>query len=168
MMPSTNERAVTATDALDDPFCTDALLSRDRPPATVEAVLDDHAALVGAAKKLRDLCVAASRGATVAWTRPIEEFRARLLTHFAAEETDDFFGGSVGRPALLGRVHRLQAEHAELAFAAECLLSVARTAPRRSDLYAGVIRFLDRFEVHEHAENALLQEVLLTDDGDGG
>lgn len=161
MTSSSNEWAVT-----NGPFYTDASLSRDQSAATVGAVLDDHAGLMGAAKKLRELCAAVPRGA-LSWVGPIEEFRARLLAHFAAEETDDFFGSLVRQPGLLTRVHRLQAEHADLAFAADCLVTLARTEGRKSDLAARVVRFLDRFEVHEHAENALLRQFLLTDEGGG-
>jgi hypothetical protein len=149
------EWAVTYSEP-NDPFDTGALVSRDQAVATLDAVLDDHAGLTGVANELRELCAAASQGAAVDWSRPMDEFRARLVAHFAAEEADDFFGSLVSQPRLLSRVKRLQAEHAELAFAAECLLTLARAKARKSDLAARVVRFLDRFEVHERAENALL------------
>ena len=169
MTPSRNHWAITAREVSTDPFGREAFAWRHPPAGAADTVLDDHAALTRAAKTLRELCDARSNDAAVDLARPIQQFRARLLIHFAAEEAEDFFESVVkSQPGLVQRAMHLQGEHAELAFALECLFVLAKTAPRKPELAARLVRFLDRFELHEHAENALLQELLLTDEGCGG
>jgi hemerythrin len=165
MTPSTNDWIVTIRDESNDPF-VDGSLAGDQPTVMAKAVVDDHAELVRAANALRDRCELACKGRAQDLARFIEEFQERLLIHFAAEESEEFLGSLVrDQPGLLKRAQRLQDEHGEIAFVLECLVGLAATDPREPEVAALTIRFLDRFEVHEHAENALLQELVLTDEG---
>jgi CBS domain-containing protein len=51
-----------------------------------------------------------------------------------------------------------------MAEALDRLLEFAQTGPPNRDLAARLTRFLDWFDAHEHAENALMQELLLLDE----
>jgi hypothetical protein len=96
----------------------------------------------------------------------IEQFEDLLLIHFAAEEAEEFFGSLVtDQPWMLDRIGRLQQDHGELATALDELLEFARSEPRVTDLTARVERFLARLDAHERAENALMQDLILLDEG---
>jgi hypothetical protein len=66
---------------------------------------------------------------------------------------------------MLDRIGRLQQDHGELATALDELLEFARSEPRVTDLTARVERFLARLDAHERAENALMQDLILLDEG---
>ena len=136
-----------------------------------DAVRDDHFALERMIERLRGLTDAALHG----WPADrdpaalIEEFEDLVLLHFAAEEAEEFVGSLVtDQPRLLGRVERLQQEHGELATALDDLLELARSKPRATELAARLEGFLARLDAHEHAENALMQELITIDEGGGG
>jgi uncharacterized protein (UPF0335 family) len=98
----------------------------------------------------------------------IEEFEDLLLIHFAAEEAEEFFGSLVTEePRLLDRVARLQDEHAELAAAVDELLESCHSEAPRTQLAERIQRFLERLDAHECAENELMQELILIDEGGG-
>jgi hypothetical protein len=136
-----------------------------------DAVRDDHFEFERMIARLRGLSDAAPHG----WPADrdpavlIEEFEDLVLLHFAAEEAEEFVGSLVtDQPRLLGRVERLQREHGELATALDDLLELARGKPRATELAARVEGFLARLDAHEHAENALMQELIVLDEGGGG
>jgi Hemerythrin HHE cation binding domain len=137
-----------------------------------EAVLEDHAELDKTVSQLRELCVALCCNQAPADPGPaalIEEFEAQLILHLAAEEAEEFFGSLVtDQPSLLQRVERLQAEHGEMAETLDQLLEFAKSGPSWPELAVRLIRFLDGFDAHEHAENALMQEFFLLDQGGSG
>lgn len=141
----------------------------------ITAVQRDHSSLLEMVSTLRRLQRALLAGETergADWTRfigELEEFTAHLRTHFAAEETNGYFGTLVSdRPSLSGQVDRLRAEHAEMM---EALVSIRPSAANDFDACALAIRLgqlLDSFEAHERRENLLIQEFLLRDEGVGG
>lgn len=137
-----------------------------------EAVLADHAELVRATARLREMCSALTGSDAPVDTEPaglLEEFENELLPHFAAEELEEFCGSLVTEePRLLGQLGRLQAEHTDIASALDHLLELARTRPPGRTLAVRLGRFLQLFEDHEHAENALMQELVLLDEGTSG
>jgi hypothetical protein len=84
-----------------------------------------------------------------------------LVAHFAAEEVEEFFGSLVTEePRLLERVERLHVEHGEMAETLDQLVEFANATPAPRELAAHIAQFLDRFEAHEHAENALMREFI--------
>jgi hypothetical protein len=137
-----------------------------------DAVLGDHAALDRTVVRLRELCMALAGDHAAAGTAAaalIEEFESQLLPHFVAEEADEFFGSLVAEePRLLQLVERLEAQHEEMADTLDDLLRFALSRPPGPELASRLNQFLDRFDEHEHAENALLQDSLLLDEGGGG
>lgn len=134
-----------------------------------KAVLEDHAELDRTVTRLRELCVSLGNGRVPADVDPaglIEEFEEQLILHLAAEEAEEFFGSLVTEePRLLGRVASLQTEHGEMADVLDHLVEFARGRPPDSVVAARLTEFLDRFDAHEQAENALMQEFFLLDEG---
>jgi signal transduction histidine kinase len=137
----------------------------------VETVLEDHADLRKMVTGLRGMCRALREGRCLPGPESaalIEEFESQLIPHFAAEQAEEYFGSLVTeQPRLLQRVERLQAEHAELAEALDRLIELARSEDGGPELGVRLGQFLDSFEAHEHAENRLMQEFLLLDEGTG-
>lgn len=142
--------------------------SSDQLAVIAEAVLEDHEKLDATVARLRKLCAVLAHNQAAAESPPaalIGEFEAQLIPHFLAEQAEEFFGTLVtDKPRLLEQVQHLQAEHAEMAEALGKLLEFAETGPPGPDLALRLTRFLDQFDAHEHAENALMQEFLLLDD----
>lgn len=140
--------------------------------AVAEAVLEDHAELEKIVERLRELCMALHTQPSSADLRAeslIYEFEDLLIPHFAAEEAEEFFGSlATEEPRLLYRVERLQAEHVQIAEALDRIAEFARTRPAAQVLAARLTRLLDAFDAHEHAENELMQEFLLLDEGGDG
>lgn len=143
--------------------------SRSEISLIAEAVRDDHAELQCMMMRLRKLSDASQQDRTPADPEPaalLEDFEDLLLIHFAAEEAEEFFGSLVtDQPRLLDRLSRLQREHGELAGMADELIEFARREPHLNELSARIECFLDRLDAHEHAENALMQELILLDEG---
>jgi hypothetical protein len=145
---------------------------RDEFGLIAEAVLADHAELVRAAARLRETCTALEGTNDPVDDEParlLEEFENELLPHFAAEELEECCGSLITEePRLLGQLGRLQSEHTEIATALDELLEFARAKPPGGELATRLDRFLHRFEAHERAENALMQELVLLDEGTSG
>jgi signal transduction histidine kinase len=143
--------------------------SRSQVSLIAEVVRDDHAELERMIARLRALSDVPVQERTPADPEPaalIEQFEDLLLIHFAAEEAEEFFGSLVtDQPWLLDRIGRLQREHGQLATALDDLLEFARSEPRVTELTAHVERFLGRLDAHERAENALMQDLILLDEG---
>jgi hypothetical protein len=137
-----------------------------------EAVLEDHAELDKTVAQLRSLCVALCGTHPPADPTPaalVEEFEAHLIVHFAAEEAEEFFGSLVTEePRLLQRVERLQAEHHDMVQALGHLVDFAQGGPPGPELAVRLGNFLEWFDAHEEAENALMQEFFLLDEGGDG
>jgi hypothetical protein len=137
-----------------------------------EAVLADHAELGRVTARLRETSTALAETDEPVDGEParlLEDFENELLPHFAAEELEEFCGSLVTQePRLLGRLGRLQAEHGDIASALGELVDFAWTRPSGRDLAVRIGRFLKVFAKHEHAENELMQELVLLDEGTSG
>jgi len=91
----------------------------------------------------------------------LDEFFDGLLSHFAAEENEGYFGTFIDdHPELSVHVERLMAEHEEMVDAVERLRILGERGRRSSDLGLGLLSLLARFEGHEHEENALMRAFL--------
>jgi hypothetical protein len=147
-------------------------LSNGELVSVAATVLEDHADLFRIVARLRRLCALLRGGsppAAGAVVALLEDFEDHLIPHFAAEQAEEFFGSLVtDQPRLLGQVDRLQAEHREMASGLATLQVFAEGAPRGPELALRLEHLLDQFEAHEHAENALMQEFVLLDEGEGG
>jgi hemerythrin len=136
------------------------------------AVLGEHANLHRILDRLRDLRTKVGDGR--AEPRPdrrqlMQEFREQLCAHFAAEEDDGYFGMLVSAsPALSTEVARLRREHEEFLLLVQRLVMLAESDGDREEFAVALSGFLDRFNAHEHAENLLLQEFFLRDEGVSG
>ena len=108
--------------------------------------------------------------AYVAAGRALGDFSATLSTYFDAEENGGYFAGIVDDcPDFKSRISSPEETHGHLR---ESIASVRRMATRaeRSQMPAlarHIDRILDDLERHEHAENELLQDFFLNDDGSG-
>jgi len=135
-------------------------------------VLDQHATLHVLLDRLRDACAGVADGSSEGGAdrrRLIEEFGERLSVHFVAEEDEGYFGmmASVS-PALHAEVTRLRKEHAEFLSLVQRLLALVEAAPDREEFTETLRAFLERFNAHERAENRLMQEFILRDEGTPG
>ncbi len=145
------------------------------PPSTelatlVEAVRSGHEGLDGTVVELRRLCgeMRSSPPRAPDAVEALARFAEELLVHFAEEELEETFGSLLtDQPQFLHRVDRLQQEHVELTEAATRLVGLARSGSGLV-LAASIERILDALSAHEHAENALMQELILLDEGAAG
>jgi hypothetical protein len=135
------------------------------------ALSREHERLDVTLRHFRELCesLASERAAPGPDARPlvaIADLLADLSQHFAAEERDAYFGTIVlEQPSLLPRVAVLKAEHGAMLRTIAELGAIAADDHRRSELSAPALRLIARFQAHEHAENELLQEYFLRDEG---
>jgi hemerythrin len=135
-------------------------------------VLGQHATLHVLLDRLRDACAnvaGASDEPGADRRRLMEEFRERLCVHFAAEEDEGYFGMVAAvSPALSTEVTHLLEEHAEFLAVVERLLALAEAIEDREEFTETLRAFLQRFNAHERAENRLMQEFFLRDEGTPG
>ena len=136
-----------------------------------EAVQSGDGALRLTIVELRSVCDAlrdsdVRAGATA--RRLLSDFSAELFVYFDAEEGDDYFETMVmDCPHLKGQVDRLQAAHDVLRDSAGSLQQLASCGGPEALLADAIGDLVDDFEQHENAENELLQQFLLTDEGVG-
>lgn len=129
------------------------------------AIFRDHDHLATTLRRLRLMCAALEDDphALPAELGPnllIVELRADLAEHFAAEETDQYFGTVVDEaPALAPDIARLKSEHVTMLRAAEVLCDLARDRARWSRLPAPTRELIGQLERHEHAESKLLRSL---------
>lgn len=135
------------------------------------AVVADHERLRLATDRLRALG-SALRDAFSEELEPralLEEFRGQIAEHFAAEESDGYFGElATELPSLNAHVGRLRTDHRRMLELTNDLLRLADDEAGYVELAGGITRLLDHLRSHEHAENLLLQEYFLRDDRGGG
>jgi hypothetical protein len=122
--------------------------------------------------ELRNLCVSLSQQdprAVADARRLLAAFSAELGAYFDAEERDDTFEAlSVDRPSLRSRVVSLEAAHTLLRDRAGGLQRLAHDGSAGARLALRIERVVDEFEAHEQAEDAVVQEFFLRDDGVAG
>jgi hypothetical protein len=96
----------------------------------------------------------------------LSDFSARLSTYFDAEEAGGYFGTiRTNCPELKHKVVALEQAHTDLRDAVASLRRLARDGTDAIDLGRRIALVIDDFEAHEHAENSLLQEFVLRDQG---
>jgi hypothetical protein len=102
--------------------------------------------------------------------RALGDFSATLSTYFAAEENGGYFAGIVDdSPDFKNRISSLEETHGYLR---DSIASARRIADRAEQsqmpaLANHIDRILSDLERHEHAENQLLQDFFLNDQGSG-
>jgi hypothetical protein len=91
--------------------------------------------------------------------RLIAEWSRELSSHFETEEGLSYFGTlAAERPDLSFRIGDLRADHTAMLEAIEALSGLAGDERRHRELGLRTRELLRRFQVHEAAESALLQE----------
>jgi hypothetical protein len=99
----------------------------------------------------------------------LSDLSAEFSLYFDAEESENYFGALLAdRPRLKTEVGKLRDAHEGFRDSVGSLRRLAADESQDTRLAAGIDRVLDDFEEHEQAENALLQEFFLTDEGYGG
>ena len=96
----------------------------------------------------------------------LSDFSDRLSTYFDAEESGGYFGTiSTDCPGLRHKVLELERSHTDLRDAVASLRRLVHDGAEVTDLGRRIGLVIDDFEAHEHAENGLLQEFFLRDQG---
>jgi hypothetical protein len=154
------------------------------------AIVAVHESLSRTLARLRELCDALDAGVeTLAWRlKPPTlalDLEEELLTHFAVEEADVYFGtialdleeellthfaveeadvyfGTIAhdRPDLIVAIATLRAEHAVMLSLIERLRELSTDPEHWHDLVAPARVLLSMFETHEHAEARLIEGFL--------
>jgi len=129
------------------------------------AILKEHDHLRTTLARLREMCGAIESGAPsfgdeASPGRLLEELRADLTAHFAAEQSKEYFGVVVDEaPALAPRIAALETEHASILVAAETLALLAAEPGRWRELPALTRALIGELERHERSESALLRQL---------
>jgi hypothetical protein len=133
-------------------------------------VWGEHAALRATLSRLRRFSVVTGdeRPEDDAELRDLlARFSEQLLEHFAAEEHEEYFGTLIADcPRLADPIARLRTEHREMMGAIVLLKSLVSSGDRL-EFASRLGNLLDQFLAHERAENLLLQEFFLRDEGGG-
>lgn len=133
------------------------------------AVLKDHIELTAEFDLLRALATHLMEGRTIAMIDTaslLEAFSEAARAHFAAEESDGYFSTLVDDcPEFTERIDRLKGEHAEMIRTMERLVELVNARTANRELGSELRQFVDRFQMHERAENTILQEFFLRDHG---
>lgn len=128
------------------------------------SVRSESGALRSTVSELRRICLALlSRGprAFVDADRALAEFAGRLSSYFDAGQATPYFKIIVEEcPSLGARATSLEQDHESLKQSVDWVRGLStRANPTRLARHIGGV--LDRFEEHEHAETALLQDFFL-------
>ena len=95
----------------------------------------------------------------------IERCTDELIEHFATEEADGYFGTLVTDcPRLASAVLRLEVEHEEMRREIKEIRALAGRVGSGREAGRRIRALIGRLQIHEHAENVLLQEFFLADD----
>ena len=97
----------------------------------------------------------------------LHSFDSHLKTHFAFEEFGGFMEEVVGAsPNTSPQVERLKQEHQTILAESQRLCRMAdRGSSKTSQLKKKILHLLEILDQHEHAENELVQRVLMDDLG---
>lgn len=128
------------------------------------AIIQDHAHLGTTLKQLRSMCAALEAEVPLPTPaspqRLLEDLRADLSAHFAAEEAEAYFGTIAEEaPALATRIDQLIGEHATMLGVLVELCRAATDAERLLELAHSTRRLIGQLEQHERAESLLLREL---------
>lgn len=153
-------------------------MSSTRPLPTLfgrlTTVYTGHEHLGATLGRLRQMCAALAADQSTALESDlapdplIADFLRDLSQHFAAEETEGYFGTVVAeRPLFQHRILELRAEHAAMLRALSELRVIAADRRRWNEIAIPMSRLIGQLQAHERTETALLQEYFLQDDGTG-
>jgi len=126
------------------------------------AILRDHEHLGTTLKELRAMCSAleAQRSVPDA-SRLLQDLRADLSGHFAAEEAESYFGTIVEEsPSLAPRIGELKHEHESMLVALVALGLLADDPTRANELARAARLLIAELERHERAESQLIGQLL--------
>lgn len=129
------------------------------------AIFRDHDHLAKTLRHLRAMCAALEDREsplpdTLVPDVLIIALREDLGEHFAAEETDDYFGTVVEEaPSLAPEIAGLKWEHMTMLRAADVLCGLAREPARWHQLAAPTRELIGQLERHERAESRLLRSL---------
>ena len=138
----------------------------------ITAVQRDHTALLEMVARLRELQSTLSELDDCTPISPlylIQDFALQLYGHFAAEESEAYFGALASeRPSLRNRVDGLRADHVHIVrtLAHIPVRAAGGTSGREISTLLGAT--LDFLQAHERRENLLMQDYLLRDEGAPG
>lgn len=94
----------------------------------------------------------------------IRALNDELASHFASEETDDYFGAMAReRPQLVTRIAELRADHTRILETISSL-SVMAAERRWATLAESAKELIELVQAHETAERLLLQEYFTRED----
>ncbi len=131
----------------------------------VSGILYNHDHLKKTMRHLDVMCEQLERGAHVP-QKPVgpaellANLQRHLSEHFAAEESQDYFGAMLAQTPGLSRVISiLSAEHLSMLRTVSALQEMAQDPTRWSHLATPVRRLIKDFELHELAETKLLHEL---------
>ncbi|HET9956624.1 MAG TPA: hemerythrin domain-containing protein [Polyangiaceae bacterium] len=133
----------------------------------VTAILSDHKNLRQTIGRLRQMCaLLEQRPPTLAPefepSGLLEGLHEDLVAHFAAEESEGYFGTvEAERPALAAQISELKSQHAVFLKELGNLREMAQTTERWLELSAGTRSLVEQLESHERAESQLLHGFLL-------
>lgn len=128
------------------------------------AIQEQHSQLSSLNTELHAMCAALEAeppvlSAELSPRRLIAEWSRELSRHFETEEGLSYFGTlAAERPDLSFRIGDLRADHTAMLEAIEALSALAGEERRHRELALRTRELLRRFQVHEAAESALLQE----------
>lgn len=123
------------------------------------AVLGQHAVLHETVRALRTWCASSrSRESRSDLVELMNAFVGQLEAHFAAEESDGYFGTLLTTfPAASASIDRLRTEHASFLLVARALRIQAPEPASQLEVYTSLRNLLDALDRHERAESLLLQ-----------
>ncbi len=131
----------------------------------VTTTFSGHDHLGSTLEVLRRMCMALESEASTALDAEltpgplISDLLGNLSQHFAAEETDAYFGAVVAeRPIFLRRILELKAEHAAMLETLLELRGMADDRLRWNAIAVPMLRFIGALHAHEQVEAMLLQE----------
>jgi len=128
-------------------------------------VLRDHNELKTTLRQLLDLCAALESGKSslldgVTPAQLVRELQRKLSEHFAAEESERYFGVvEAEEPALSPQIRQLRVEHQKMLEMALALSTFAADPTCWAQLAPPLRTLIARFQLHEHAESALLNRL---------
>jgi len=138
-----------------------------------EQLQREHQMIGAAAKELKDLVERPVSPAQSGWLNSVRDsllsLDSNLKTHFAFEEFGGFMEEVVGvSPHSSPQVERLKQDHQTIHAESEKLCRMASggaPSSETSQLRKKILRLLELLNRHEHAENELVQRVLMDDLG---
>lgn len=129
------------------------------------AIFKDHEHLASSLRRLRLMCAALEDGqvslpAALAPHLLLEELRADLVAHFAAEESPEYFGTVLEEePSLAREIAALKWEHLMMLRGLDLLSELVKDSSRWLHLPAPTRELIRQLERHEGAETKLLRNL---------